>query len=98
MGRTDNMRPTIVRGLADPAAISRALLTTGRATAHPGYGVESVNTSALTDIPANPHTASTSNTHAELTRMMNGPSTATSAPRASSQARVSGEKYAHVAF
>ena len=97
IGRSDKDRSTNVLLSVQPAAIRSAALTTGHAITAPGYGVDEFSSSALLAIPANPHDASTSAAQRGFSfRLMAGPSTAMSAPRPSSQARVKGEKYAQV--
>ena len=59
-------------------------------------GLRRSEVGALRAIPANPAKARACGAHARLGRAMVGAKTATSAPRASSQARVGGEKYAQV--
>ena len=77
-----------------PPAITAAAPTTGMpATSVPGYGVEAPKAKAPTPMAASPAQLRTAPAAAGRRRSA-GVATATSAPRASSQARVNGEKYA----
>src|ERR1700722_17122544 len=75
----------------------RAAPTTGIATSDPGYGVLDVKVKAATRIAPNPSHVAGAPTPVG-TFLSHGVPTATKAPRASSQARVRGEKYAPVAL
>ncbi len=78
-------------GAVTPPAMIRAAPTTGSATADPGYGVLAVNSRADTTIAARPAQVMIEPKRRGM-RRSHWVLTATSAPRASSHARVNGEK------
>ena len=78
------------RGAGVPPAITRAAPTTGSRAADPGHGVDVVTVTAARPMPTSPIQVMTAAT-LDGSRRSCGARTATSPPRASSQARVSGE-------